>query len=66
MFYYSIYTGHAVQMGFSREEASVLLAVVGICSMLGRIMYGWLSDLPKVVFNHIIYNSELIASFWSR
>ncbi|XP_059351355.1 LOW QUALITY PROTEIN: monocarboxylate transporter 13-like [Daphnia carinata] len=39
---------HAVSMGISKEEASFLLSVVGICSMTGRIINGWLSDNPKV------------------
>lgn len=39
---------HAVETGVPKEEASFLLSIVGICSMMGRLINGWLSDHPKV------------------
>ncbi|XP_046649914.1 monocarboxylate transporter 12-like isoform X1 [Daphnia pulicaria] len=39
---------HAVNMGIPKEEASFLLSIVGICSMMGRIINGVLADHPKV------------------
>ncbi len=50
-----MYLAHATQMGVSREAASFLLSVVGFCSMFGRVMYGWLSDLPKVIIINTIH-----------
>ncbi len=41
---------HAVNMGIPKEKASFLLSIVGICNMIGRIINGWLSDHPKVIY----------------
>jgi hypothetical protein len=42
-------------MGIPKEEASFLLSIVGICSMMGRIINGVLADHPKVVMLHVLH-----------
>jgi predicted MFS family arabinose efflux permease len=51
----SLNIAHAVNMGIPKEEASFLLSIVGISSMIGRIINGWLSDRPKV-FTFFFYD----------
>lgn len=51
-------------MGIPKEEASFLLSIVGICSMMGRIINGVLADHPKVnapCFTHVF---RLCISWW--
>lgn len=47
------YLAHAVNVGISKESASFLLSIVGLCSLLGRLVNGLLADHPKVNFLNI-------------
>lgn len=49
------FVAHAVDIGATKESASFLISIVGISSMIGRLINGWLADRPKV-FKSIEFN----------
>lgn len=38
----------AVLKGIDKDKAAFLLSLIGITNMLGRLLFGWLSDLPQI------------------
>lgn len=57
-----IHSAHAVQMGLSKEEAALLISILGISTTFGRVMYGWLSDMPKVIsLNSLLESSSILT-----
>ena len=39
---------HADQLGVSKDDAVLLLSVLGISNTIGRVVAGWLADRPTV------------------
>lgn len=48
----------AIQLGIGRSEAAFLISVIGIANTVGRVVFGWLSDL-KCVDRLVLYNTVL-------
>ena len=38
----------ALDLGFSPEKASLLISMIGITNTVGRIVSGWITDIPDV------------------
>ena len=38
----------ALHLGFSPEKASLLISMIGITNTVGRIVSGWITDIPDV------------------
>ncbi|XP_077563614.1 monocarboxylate transporter 5 isoform X3 [Haemaphysalis longicornis] len=38
----------AVLKGIDKDKAAFLLSIIGITNMIGRLIFGWLSDLPQI------------------
>ncbi|KAH7952146.1 hypothetical protein HPB52_019368 [Rhipicephalus sanguineus] len=38
----------AVLKGIDKDKAAFLLSLIGITNMIGRLIFGWLSDLPQI------------------
>ncbi|CAN8013288.1 unnamed protein product [Ixodes persulcatus] len=38
----------AVLKGIDKDKAAFLLSLIGITNMMGRLLFGWLSDLPQI------------------
>lgn len=38
----------ATLKGIDKESSAFLLSIIGITNMLGRLLFGWMSDLPQV------------------
>lgn len=51
------FQAHAVNMGNSKESSSLLLSVVGISSMIGRLINGFLADRPKVSTHFMLFSN---------
>lgn len=47
--------------GISGDEAAFLLSIIGICNTLGRVITGWISDMP-CVSSILVVNMSLILS----
>lgn len=45
---YVYLTDNAVEMGFSKNDSSMLIGVIGILNMFGEIILGWAGDLPSL------------------
>ncbi|XP_063917394.1 monocarboxylate transporter 12-like isoform X2 [Zophobas morio] len=43
---YVYLTDHATTLGYSEEDASLLISIIGIINMFGEVMLGWVGDLP--------------------
>ncbi|XP_076310971.1 uncharacterized protein LOC143225435 isoform X3 [Tachypleus tridentatus] len=41
-------TDSSVVKGISREKAAFLLSIIGIMNTLGRLIFGWIADRPRV------------------
>lgn len=39
---------YAIEMGFSDSDAAGILAVYGVCALLGKLLIGWISDKISV------------------
>ncbi|KAK8782394.1 hypothetical protein V5799_016265, partial [Amblyomma americanum] len=38
----------AVLKGIDKDKAAFLLSLIGITNMIGRLIFGWLSDMPQI------------------
>lgn len=45
---YSYIPSMATNLGFSAENASFLISVVGITNTVGRVLSGWITDIPCI------------------
>ncbi|ELT97769.1 hypothetical protein CAPTEDRAFT_62745, partial [Capitella teleta] len=48
----------AHQLGIGRSEGAFLISIVGIANTVGRVVFGWMSDL-KCVNRLVLYNTVL-------
>lgn len=51
-----------IQQGIEYNKASFLVSIIGISSMISRILFGYLSDLPTVDTLTVIYISTTMTS----
>ena len=53
---------HAEQIGHTKQEGAFLVSIIGIFDLIGRIGFGWFSDLNVVKKKHIFMGSIAVSA----
>lgn len=70
--HFTMLPAHAVDIGFSKPQADVLLSAIGLADIVGRISVGWFSDLLWIPRNHLAAILAILGGIsallipWSR